>query len=303
MPGRTQFPHTREDILDAMSIGMSRVPTQWEKTLCMPIPSTTDRENVLFSGGAPSVVERTAPLTRDKIKDIAFSILNVTYDAIHRTTREAYMDDKVGRMLRVARELGVKIAAHPARLITDLVNAGTTGLGYDGAAFYADSHQHGAETAYDNKLASSGIDTLAHVITDVWAAINYFMGVKDDKGDAVFSSVEDKQFVIQMPPAAERFIREATSAQYLGDVSNVLVGRVKFGYWVDGNLSDSADWFMHCVTPDRKPFILQEREAPSDIFLGPDEPLVKAGKEMVTFGRTVRYAVAYGDPRCSVAVV
>jgi phage major head subunit gpT-like protein len=299
----TQAPCTREDILTAMEIGATRVPRRWETILAQVLSSVTDRENILMGGAAPQVVERTGYNRRDKFIDKVWTIHNVTYDAIHRMKREHYLDDRVGRALQIARQLGVRIAAHPSKLISALVDNGKSGVGYDGAAFYADSHQHVNETAYDNLLGGSGVDTLAHVQTDLWAAVAYFMAVTDDKGEPVFEPEEDLTFIIHAPPVLERFLREASSADFLGSTSNVLKGLRKFDYWFDGRLTDANDWCVHAVAPDKKPFIFLEREAPQDVFFGPDDAEVKEGSRPVTYGKVVRYAAAYGDPRCSCRVV
>ena len=295
---RTQELLTREDIADQIQIGKTRATTAWQNTLARRIPSSTDRENIVIGGAVPTVQERNGINRRDQSVDRLWTIHNVTYDALHDMPREAYVDDQIGRVAELARLLGVRIASHPARLISELVADGEVGLCYDGLPFYSDNHTHAGEAVQSNLVSGSGVASADDVATDLWAAIAGLYSVLDDKGEPIFEPEEAINFVLHYPPALAQYLNEVVKAQVRGATSNVLIGLYNFSHWPDARLSGD-DWYIHASAPDRRPFIFQEREAPSQIFIGPDDVDVKAGKRKVLFGETVRYAMAYADWRHS----
>ncbi len=154
-------------------------------------------------------------------------------------------------------QLGIGCANHAQKLLSDAIVAGTSGLAFDGLAFYSASHPIPG-TVQSNLLSGAGDDTLAHFEEDFWKAIAALQGMTTDTGDPIIRN--QMRVLVQCPVEHEKHFQALAKASMISSTTNVLVGT--FDLWVDPNLTDDSDWYVHVLNDPAAPFVYGQFAAP-----------------------------------------
>ncbi len=221
------------------------------------VPSQNADENYPFMGGPPAFVELT-----DEVMDIPASDGNV--NLVNREfmlkmvfKKKDIEDDRRGIIRRRISDIGAEITDQRRAIILEALAA--NGLGYDGAAFFADSHPaRGQQTAaQDNNLAGTGTTTAA-VSTDIATAIGALMGFRDERNRTINRSMQKMGVIAH--PNMRRAVLEALGSELISNTTNVGVQGIQWVPYFPGELADTNDVLVFNLSR-RKPFLLQERLA------------------------------------------
>ena len=257
-------------------------------------PSDGYDEKYGWLGAMPGVQEWLGELNVKDLADYDYTIRNrdwATGVPIHQNDLD---DDRVGALAMVPELLVKRITAHPEKLLISLLTGGTSGLAYDGIAFF--SNASGVRTI-DNLLAGSGT-TLAQLETDLNAALTEMAKFTDDQGEAL----NVKGNMIVCPVALENKFKRLVLSDTDPTASaqgtfNPYAGR----FTVIGDaLLDAADvndWYLLATDEVMKPLVLQMREQAKPQM--EKTPGTKTWK----FSASYRGNVGYGLPQLAIKTV
>lgn len=228
------------------------------------VPSSSQYEKYGWLGDVPSVREWLGEARAGQLKDYDYTIRNRTFETSILINRDNMDDDQVGAFDARVRDLAQRIAAHPAKLISDLIINGDSNLAYDGLAFFANAS--GARTI-DNLLGGTGT-TVAQIQADIQTAITAMMKFTNDAGE-VLNIVPD---TIVCPVAVSyNMMRAVMSAADPAvsagvDTFNPLYNRFRVipDARLDGD--DANDWYIFATGYAVRPFIVQNRESAQTEF-------------------------------------
>lgn len=179
--------------------------------------------------------------------------------------RNAIMDDQYGVYSNAIQMLGVQSAKLYDYMIADALAAGTTEIGFDGQAFFSDSHPYNGTSTYDNNFASTALTSANYQA--VRAAMMSYNG-EDGKSLSIIPNL------LIVPPQLEAQARQILNAEFTAPTgalgqnaaniqqTNVLRGSADL--LVLPELSGAATtWYLADVSKPIKPLVLQERQAPT----------------------------------------
>jgi phage major head subunit gpT-like protein len=181
-----------------------------------------------------------------------------------------YRRDKTGQVLTRIQELAIGAAILPQQLFTTLIQA--NGNGYDGAAFFADTHNHGG--TIDNLLGHNIVDpdvpTSAEMSQAILDLVQAMYGFTDDRGQPCNEFAQ--QFALMVPPKYWQAAKAALQNDFTSaGVSNTLKNSgVQIGIIVNPRLLGTAAAagrriYLFRTDAPAKPLVWQE-ESISDAF-------------------------------------
>lgn len=224
----------------------------------METKSTAADEKYGWLGNAPMMSEWVDERKLKALNGFSYTLANKDYEGTLSVDRNEIEDDQLGNVnIRIADLVNKAKSAHPRKLFFALLEAGTTGLCYDGAAFFSASHSEGASGNQSNLLTGAGI-TLANIETDLNAAEAALIGFKDDIGEPVNEG--DISLAVICPPALKALFTKLNTAELIGGNTNVWKGKLSL-ILASGRLTASAtDYYVANTSPGLKPFIHQIRK-------------------------------------------
>src|SRR5262247_2042714 len=115
---------------------LTTTPT-WYQDLATRIPSTSDSETYKWLGTVPRMREWGTGRMATGLRTESYSVDNLKYEATLEVDRDEIADDQTGQIRLRIGELAQRAATHKDYLLSQLLLAGeSTGLAYDGAAFF-----------------------------------------------------------------------------------------------------------------------------------------------------------------------
>lgn len=225
----------------------------------MGIESRSASEKMGWIGAMGAVKQMVGEIGAKGFDDYDYEVKNLDWYASAPLNENDVDDDQTGVLKMIPELLAKRIAAHPEELIVDLLTGGTSGLAYDGVAFFADAS--GARVN-DNLLTGSGV-TVAQLETDLEAALVAMAKFKDDQS----KTLNIRGDTIVCPVALENKIRKlvnsvASPTATAGvDTYNPYYGR--FTVIGDARLDavSATDWYLLATKEPVKPFVFSYREA------------------------------------------
>lgn len=118
---------------------LSSAPSQWDK-LSTRVPSSSAGNTYGWIGQFPKLREWSGDRSFNNIKEHGYSVMNNLYEATVDIPRTAVEDDDIGVYAPLFREMGYAAGTHPDEIVFGLLKNGTTGICYDGKAFFAADH-------------------------------------------------------------------------------------------------------------------------------------------------------------------
>lgn len=260
----------------------------------MTIPSTSAYEKMGWIGAMPGVQEWVGELKAKGFAEYDYTIKNKDWAAAVPINQNDIDDDQIGVLSRIPELLVKRIMAHPEKLLIALLTGGTTGLAYDGVAYFSDVS--GARTV-DNLLAGTGT-TLAQMEADLNAALVAMAKFPDDQGEPL--NIQGDMIVC--PKALGNKFRRLVNSQTDPTASaqgtfNPYAG--KFTVIEDARLDavDANDWYLLASSEIFQPLVLSMREeAKPEIEKVP-------GTKTYNMSADGRYNVGYGLPLLAVKTV
>jgi len=168
--------------------------------------------------------------------------------------------DGQGIIVPRIREISGRMKIHPEALLSALLIAGTSGLAYDGKAFFANDHESGLSGAQDNLLAG------ALGSTTIGTARKFFKKVKDDNGEPMGLPLTHIVVPSELEETALKLARSPYDPSGATMATNIYQG--EFEVIVDYRLSDVDDWYAFSISPGIAPFIYGWEIAPHMTQLG-----------------------------------
>ncbi|MHB0874565.1 MAG: Mu-like prophage major head subunit gpT family protein [Anaerolineae bacterium] len=255
---------------------------EWRR-LAMEIPSTTLTETYEWLGTVPIMTEWVDERKVGDLKANSFSLTNKHFEATVAVDRNILEDDRLGMIRPRVMQLGEEAARYPRSLVTDAIVAGTSSLGYDGKALFANDHR---TTGGDNLLGGAGV-TVANLQTDITQTWGVMREFTDDRG-RVMNVAPD---LVVVPAELEFPMKTALQAAVISSTDNIYKGLADI--MVCPELTDATDWYAFCTKRSMRALIYQNRKAPEFVSLdSPDD-----------YANFMRRQLVYGvDARCVVGV-
>ena len=257
------------------------------------IPSTAQSEKYGWLGGFPAVREWVGDKQAGTVTDYNYSITNKDWEMTIDIDRDEIDDDQLGRLEPRIRMMAQNMKSYRGYLAAQALVAGTSGLAYDAAAFFANR-----TSPNDNLLAGSG-ETLAYIKTDIQLARAAMQEFQDDKGQPLGLEMD----TIVVPSGLEALMLEAVKSTTNpgGDgagIYNPANSWIKNVICLPG-LSDQDDWYGMCCGMALRPIIYQNRK---DVSLVLDDTQVKRNRKLI-YSAESRGNVGYGFFQMAVKVV
>lgn len=263
------------------------------------IPSTGPSEDYRWLQETPEFDKWIGDLTVDDLKEYSFAITNEPFAAAVGVHVDEIEDDRDGVILSRIRSMAGGDKRKWGKLLHTLLLGGTTGLAFDGVAFFSDVS---GDRINDNLLAgtiSAAAPTVAQAAADVMTVRKAMLGFKDSRGEIV-GIVPDTWVV---PPNLEQVFMTLMTSTADPTLTNSgttnpfrqYIQRVV----VDPGLTDLNDFYALATRYTVGPFAKQMR-SPVETFLD-ETGRYKNGR--LAFGAKFRGNVGYGLPIMACKVV
>jgi phage major head subunit gpT-like protein len=274
--------------------------------VAMEVLSTHKQELHQWLGRVPQMIEWIDVKNVKVLRGAGMTITNKDFEATIAVDRNDIEDDMLGMYQPRIRELSVRAALHPDKLLSLKRQAGTTDFCYDGKTFYSDTHVEGDSGTNDNLLGGTGTTSSA-LATDFRTARAALMGFKDDQGEpfiepAMITGASGAQWMVTCPPALHGTFEELQKAGQISSTTNVLMNA--FTLIVDSRLTDVNDWYLDYIGGIIKPFIKQTRRALAFVSLtDPNSTERVFMQKQFLYGVESRGAVDFGLYQYSAKIV
>lgn len=278
---------------------LAALPTQDFMQAVLSGPSDGHSHDWSWIGDLAAVNEWTDERTLNELQQFSYSLTNARWESTVRVPLMAFRTQNATLIQQRVNELVEAGRRHLWRRFIDLLIAGTTGLGFDAAAFFADAHSYADSGSYDNLLGGSGVDTDAHVETD-WLAVKAAMASFPNSRGEPIEAVPD---LVVCPTGVEHRFRKLFNATMLSNNSNIYVNEAQVIGSARLAANDANDWYAFCTKLPAKPFVFQENIPwrmgavtnlnDSWVFLN----------DALLYGGDGYYQMGYGLPQLAVKVV
>lgn len=220
----------------------------------MKVTSSASSERFGWLGSAPTMQEFKDEKSPKGLLDHDFTIKNVPFEATLKVDKYALRNDQLGAINVRVRDLAPRAKVFPAKLMMQLLVAGTTNLCYDGQPFFSASHAEGDSGTQSNLLTGTGV-TLAALEADFNAARTALISYKDDQGEPWYEDAAAMDLLVVCSPALVPVFEKLFKTDLINNTSNTVKGaaRVMGSARLTGN-----SWYLLNVAGEIKPFILQE---------------------------------------------
>ena len=273
--------------------------------LATTVKSDGASESYAWIGPPPQLEELDGSdeIIFEPMQDGSYSLANLKFAKGIAVSRDQLDDDQLGAVRMRIMQLADVAAHHPDALMTTAIingTSGTLGLGYDGVAFFSDSHPaRGSSGVQDNLLAGSGI-TAATINDDLNTAVATLSGFLNENAEPYHSMLTD--YVIVAPPRLRGPIQTALGAGIIANTSNVSLTGIGFQVVINPRLVDTTDWYLFHVGGAVKPFVFQDRRALEFDALERESDTGFI-REQYLYKASARYNVGYANWQNAVKVV
>ena len=149
-----------------------------------------DGEKLDFLGMVPALREWVGPRSAKKPLEHKYSVTLKKFESTVQLPLDWINNDKTGLVQQQMSMLAVRYNPQwYGKRIAALLNAGASGTGFDGKAFFADDHSWGDSGTIDNLLvynaATADAPTANEAATSIVEAVSALMGFKDDRGEPI----------------------------------------------------------------------------------------------------------------------
>lgn len=264
--------------------------------VAMEVESGTLDESYSWFGTVPKMREWVGERQLSGLSKVDYTIRNKDFEATLEVERNAIEDDRLGIIRPRISQLALEAVRAQEELVVTTLEAGTTGLAYDGQFFFDTDHvTPGAtyQTNQSNKLTGSGV-TLATLQTDLAVAVAAMRNFKDDQG----RPMNLRPTHILAPPALEGVFRQLTASELLPTPAVAAAAnpwRNMFSLLVSGYLTDANDWYLLSLDQPVRPIVFQMRKRPE--FVAQDDPRSSDAlfmRKLLMYGVDGRWNAGYG---------
>lgn len=223
----------------------------------MKVQSSSASEKFGWLGNAPTMQEFKDEKSPKGLADFNFTIRNVPYEATIKVDKYTLINDQIGAIKVRINDLSTKAKVFPAKLMLQLLVAGTTQLCYDGQPFFSGSHSEGVSGTQSNLLTGTGVASLDQLMADFNAAQTALLSYKDDAGEPWYEDAAGMQLLVVCPTALAPAFKRLFGTALIANTTNTLqnAAQVMASARLTGN-----SWYLLNIAGAIKPFILQENQ-------------------------------------------
>lgn len=234
-----------------------------------------------------------------------FNLENREFQAAIEIERMAIERDQLGVFPPRIAQLGLEAARYPAEQIFALVR--DNAVGFDGAAYFANTRTIGESANIDNLLGGTGT-TIAQIQADIAQAQGVMSKFQDDRGRPMNLGIN----MFMIAPEIEQLFWQALNRTTGDSVNPPVQPSGTFGMWQASGytvirnpyLADANDWYgFYIGGPAESPFLYQVEKMPvveSDTNADSRENIINRKFLYSVYGR---WNVALTDPRFGVKMV
>jgi phage major head subunit gpT-like protein len=204
----------------------------WATKLSMQFDSDRLTEEYKWLGGAPLMREWLGGRLEKGIRDEAYEIRNIKYEATIPIFNDDRRRDKTGQLMRRVGEMAERAATHWDSLLNTLIES-TTALCYDGQLFFDTDHVSGDSGTLNNNVLDTVVTSLSVVLetaptatefaTALLDIIAHMYTFKDDVGEPINQNATN--FALMVPVSLMGPALQATTKAFLTNgVSNPFLG-------------------------------------------------------------------------------
>jgi len=232
--------------------------------VCTMVSSSTSQNDYGWMTQLPKMREWLGERVLHNLGVHSYTLKNKRWELSFAVNRDDILDDNLGIYSEIAAAHGEAARQHPDELVTDLIEAGTSSLCFDGQYFYDTDHpvskHHSALGTYSNNLTSTAL-TQDNFMTAYTTMRKY----KDDAGRLlgvrpnVLAVPPDLEFtarkIVAMPTILTAVAGTDTDASSPANVTQGVCRVV-----VLPRLTSSTAWYLLDTSRRIKPFVFQTRE-------------------------------------------
>jgi phage major head subunit gpT-like protein len=249
----------------------------WVDTIGNRFSSVQDTETYTGLGNVPQMREWLGGKDTHSFNQASVAITNKDWESTIRIHKKDLRRDKTQQIRARIGELSMKALSHEAKLISDLINAGTgTTLAscYDGKALYANDHSFGDSGTIDNTITYA--ITTAPVATPgtvadpspagfahaILSGVTQLMTFKDDRGEPINEYLSN--ILVMYPTNYSRAASLTERQNVLGGLESNIVQSHPLTYQMVHNprLTDTDALYVFDIGSSMRSFIVQEEVPP-----------------------------------------
>lgn len=279
--------------------------TGWINDLNNIFDSDQSSETYKWIGMVPSMREWVGARQAQGLSTFGLTINNLEYESTLEFTDKEMRREKTGQLdIRIS-EHSRRANAHIMKLTSALINAGETGVAYDGQFYYDTDHSEGSSGTQSNDLSIdiSALPAEVHGTTTVpsveeakqviMQCINAILGFKDDQGEPM--NELGTKFLVMCPNALyPAFLSAATSPVITAGATNDLAANFNVSVVSNARLTFTEQVVVFRTDSDVKSFITQE-EVPIEISSTNRDGDLWFDKRLQRFGLFWSGNVGYGQ--------
>jgi len=269
----------------------------WWTRLALHFTSDQASETYRWLGTVPQVREWVGGRQIKPLRPSGITIVNKIWESTIRVDADEQRRDKTGQILVRVNEMARRVAMHPNKLVTELINAGETATGYDGQAFFSAAHEEGDSGAQSNSITYDATTETSPTAEDMQAAIvkgvGQILSFKDDAGEPMNDAT--RTFLVMVPMTFLPQTLTALSSKLISSSDNPLIGGPPFQVdWVANPRLTATDSFTIFRTDgETRPFIFQE-ELPVQVQALAEGSELEVNENQHQYGVKAIHAAGYG---------
>lgn len=127
-------------------------PSGWVSDISNSITSNNAEEEYGFLNEVPQIKELRGSRTLHELTSEEFKLVNIDYEGTLRVPDKIRRRDKTGQVEIRINEFAGNMASHWAEIMSAKINAGETGVCYDGQYYFDTDHPDGANGTQSNDI-------------------------------------------------------------------------------------------------------------------------------------------------------
>ncbi|MBW7904573.1 MAG: Mu-like prophage major head subunit gpT family protein [Phycisphaerae bacterium] len=269
----------------------------WWTRLAMRFASSQESETYRWLGMVPQVREWKGGRQIRPLRSQGVTIVNKVWESTIRIDADEQRRDKSGQIMVRVNEMARRVATHPNKLLSELIEGGASGLAYDGAPFFSTSHSEGDSGTQSNSVTYDAGTPTAPTDAEMYGAIvrgiAQILSQRDDQGEPMNESA--REFMVMVPMSFLPQTLVALSSNLIDSSSNPLAGKEPFGVsWVANPRLTWTDKFAVFRTDgEARPFIFQE-ELPVQLQILAEGSELEANENQHQYGVKAIHEAGYG---------
>jgi phage major head subunit gpT-like protein len=257
----------------------------------MDITSTGSKENYQLSPLGLTLREWTGDRRIKNVKLFDYTLANVDYEGTIQVDRNDFLDDNLGHYRGQFIQLGMETVRHGDSLLASLLSGGFSATGYDGVAFFSNSHLTADGTNDRDNLVTGSLNAAKFE-----EMVKLLRGMKAYNGKPLNPIAMGRELCLIVPPALEATGKLILEAAQVSDgsvsISNVNYGNAKLV--VNPYLSSTTEYYLTVAGGAMAPFIHQKRQSYELVVLDDPNSETLFLKKKILFGVDGREAMGYG---------